>query len=39
MLLWQPSCGSCNLEATLRQRGWQVTAIRIHVQSSGNGNV
>lgn len=27
------------LEATLRQRGWQVTAIRIHVQSSGNGNV
>lgn len=27
------------LEAVLRQRGWQVTAIRIHVQSSGNGNV
>lgn len=27
------------LEAALRQRGWQVTAIRVHVQSSGNGNV
>ena len=27
------------LEAELRQRGWQVTAIRVHVQSSGNGNV